>query len=117
MHRNTHRILTTHCGSLARPHDLLDMMKAQINGEPVDQDRYLARVRDAIAQSVRMQVESGIDIPSDGEQGKRGFFAYIRERLSGFEARPGQVGKSFAAEVAAFPEYYKQYFSQAMLGG
>jgi hypothetical protein len=34
MKRSTDRILTTHCGSLARPKDLLDLMKAKINAEP-----------------------------------------------------------------------------------
>ena len=30
MKRSTDRILTTHCGSMARPSDLLDMMKLKI---------------------------------------------------------------------------------------
>ena len=30
--QNTDRILTTHVGSLPRPHDLLDMMKARLAG-------------------------------------------------------------------------------------
>src|SRR5207249_3299922 len=54
---------------------------------------------------------------TDGEQGKPGFFTYVCERLNGFEPKPGATFSLFAAEVAAFPEYYKQYFSQAMLGG
>jgi 5-methyltetrahydropteroyltriglutamate--homocysteine methyltransferase len=117
MKRSTGRILTTHCGSLARPKDLLDLMKAKVNGEPYDHDTYTRRVRSAVAETVRKQVESGIDIPTDGEQGKPGFFAYVSERLTGFAPKPGASFTLFAAEVAAFPEYYKQYFSQAMLGG
>lgn len=117
MKRSTDRILTTHCGSLPRPKDLLDVMKAKINGAPYDHDAYARRIRSAVAETVRKQVESGIDIPTDGEQGKPGFFAYVSERLSGFEPRPDKSFTLFAAEVAAFPEYYKQYFSQAMLGG
>ncbi len=117
MKRSTERILTTHCGSLARPTDLLDLMKAKVNGEPYDHETYTRRVRSAIAETVRKQVESGIDIPTDGEQGKPGFFAYVSERLSGFAPKPGARFTLFADEVAAFPEYYEQYFSQAMLGG
>ena len=117
MKRSTDRILTTHCGSLARPRELLDLMKAKVSGEPYDQKAYDARVRDAVAGVVRKQVETGIDVPTDGEQGKPGFFAYVRERLAGFEPRPGSTSPGWAAEVAAFPEYYKQYFGQAMLGG
>src|SRR5262245_4872525 len=111
------RIPTTHCGSLARPADLLDLMKARAAGEPYDQDRYARRVQSAVAESVRRQVESGIDIPTDGEQGKLGFYAYVAERLAGFEGRPGSNRTPFAAELKAFPGYYERYFSQAMTGG
>ena len=110
------RVLTTHCGSLPRPTDLLDLMKAKINGEPYDPEAYDARVRSAVADIVRQQVECGIDIPADGEQGKQGFFAYVNQRLAGFEPKPGPRPAMFQAEVEAFPEYYKQYFSTAMLG-
>jgi 5-methyltetrahydropteroyltriglutamate--homocysteine methyltransferase len=116
-HRSTNRILTTHCGSLPRPTDLLDLMKAKINGEVYDAEAYDARVRTAVADIVRQQVDCGIDIPTDGEQGKQGFFAYVNQRLAGFEPKPGPRPAMFQAEVEAFPEYYKQYFSTAMLGG
>ena len=46
-----------------------------------------------------------------------GFFTYIQERLEGFERRPDQKMKLFQQEVAAFPEYYAEYFKQAMMGG
>jgi 5-methyltetrahydropteroyltriglutamate--homocysteine methyltransferase len=117
MKRSTDRILTTHCGSLPRPKDLLDLMKAKVNGEPYDHETYARRVRSAVAEIVRKQVESGIDIPTDGEQGKQGFFAYVHERLTGFAPQPGASFNIFGAEVTAFPEYYQQYFSQAMIGG
>src|SRR5581483_552490 len=117
MKRSTDRILTTHCGSLPRPRDLLDLMKARASGGSVDADAYARRVREAVADVVRRQGECGIDVITDGEQGKTGFFAYVKERLTGFEPRPGERLKLFAAEVEAFPEYYEQYFSQAMLGG
>ncbi|HTW63403.1 MAG TPA: cobalamin-independent methionine synthase II family protein [Bryobacteraceae bacterium] len=116
MNRSTTRILTTHCGSLPRPTDLLDLMKAKVRGEPYDTQAYDARVQSAVAESVRRQMQCGIDIPTDGEQGKQGFFAYISERLAGFEASPGPRPAMFQAEVEAFPDYYKQYFSGAMLG-
>ena len=43
MKRSTDRILTTHCGSLARPKDLLDLMKAKINAEPYDETAFTQR--------------------------------------------------------------------------
>ena len=116
MNHSTDRILTTHCGSLPRPKDLLDLMKAKINGDPYDAGAYAARIRTAVSEIVRQQVDCGIDVPTDGEQGKQGFFAYVTERLTGFEPRPGPRPAMFEAEVQDFPEYYKQYFSTAMLG-
>src|SRR5262249_12512089 len=78
---------------------------------------YEARVRSAVTECVRKQVASGIDIPSDGEQSKPGFFTYVRERLEGFEPRPQRRTQGWVLEVAAFPEYYEQYFKEAMGGG
>ena len=115
--QNTDRILTTHVGSLPRPRPLLDLMKAKAEGLAVDPTQYEDRVRTAVADCVRRQAETGIDILTDGEQSKPGFFTYVRERLEGFETRPHQRSEKFEAEVAAFPEYYEQYFKQAMLGG
>jgi 5-methyltetrahydropteroyltriglutamate--homocysteine methyltransferase len=111
------RILTTHVGSLPRPHDLLDMMKARLGGEAYDEAAYDARVRKAVFETVARQVECGIDIVTDGEQSKPGFFTYVRERLSGFEPRPDMKVPFYEAEVSTFPEYYKDYFTRAMGGG
>jgi 5-methyltetrahydropteroyltriglutamate--homocysteine methyltransferase len=115
--QNTDRIQTTHIGSLPRPHDLLDVMKARYTGQPYDQKAYDSLLAKSVADAVRRQVECGIDIVTDGEFSKVGFFAYIRERLEGFELRPDRKLRLFEQEVAAFPEYYAQYFKEAMMGG
>ena len=115
--QNTDRIQTTHIGSLPRPHAVLDMMKAKFAGQPYDKKVYDATITKAVADSVRKQVECGIDIVTDGEVSKPGFFTYIQERLEGFESRPKQKMLLFQQEVAAFPEYYAQYFKDAMMGG
>jgi 5-methyltetrahydropteroyltriglutamate--homocysteine methyltransferase len=119
MKHSTDRILTTHCGSLARPKDLLDLTKAKINNEPYDHQAYDRVVKTAVSDAVRKQIQCGIDVVTDGEQSKPGFFAYVRERLAGFEAKTPPAGgwKQWAAEVAAFPEYYESYFSRRMMGG
>jgi len=111
------RIRTTHVGSLPRPHDLLDQMKARLAGQPYNREHYDGRVRRAVAECVRRQVDCGIDIVADGEQSKPGFFTYVKERLAGFEPRPGKKVAFFDAERQAFPEYYKDYFARAMTGG
>src|SRR5215469_6686994 len=115
--QNVDHIQTTHIGSLPRPHDLLDLMKAKFNGQPYDRNAYDAMLKRSVAEVVRKQAECGIDIVTDGEFSKPGFFTYIRERLGGFESRPDINIKLFQQEVAAFPEYYAEYFKSAMLGG
>ncbi len=117
LQQNTDRIQTTHIGSLPRPHVLLDLMKAKYSGQPSDEKKFESLLADAVADVVRKQVQSGIEIVTDGEFSKPGFFTYIQERLEGFEARPKQKLKLFQKEVAAFPEYYAEYFKQAMMGG
>jgi 5-methyltetrahydropteroyltriglutamate--homocysteine methyltransferase len=91
-------------------------MKAKVEGELRDSDAYEARVRSAVAEIVRRQIENGIDILTDGEQGKLGFFAYVRERLEGFEPRQDAGFPRFSAETDAFPEYYADYMGHAMTG-
>src|SRR3978361_1023481 len=104
--QNTDHIQTTHIGSLPRPHKVLENMKAKYGGKPYDEKALAAAVTTAVRDSVKKQVDCGIEIVTDGEVSKPGFFTYIQERLEGFEARPGQKLKIFQKEVAAFPEYY-----------
>src|SRR5215831_2869053 len=117
LQQNTDRIQTTHIGSLPRPHRLLDQLKAKFSGGSFDQKVFDAALRESVVEVVRKQVDCGIDIVTDGEFSKPGFFTYIQERLFGFEARPNQKLIVFQQEVAAFPEYYAEYFKEAMLGG
>jgi 5-methyltetrahydropteroyltriglutamate--homocysteine methyltransferase len=117
LQQNTDRIQTTHIGSLPRPHRLLDAMKAKYSGQPYDEKAFATALHDAVTDVVREQAQCGIDIVTDGEFSKPGFFTYVRERLEGFESRPEMKMKLFEQEVAAFPEYYQQYFKQAMMGG
>jgi 5-methyltetrahydropteroyltriglutamate--homocysteine methyltransferase len=93
------------------------MMKTRLSGAPYDRAAYDAKVREAVSDAVGRQIACGVDIVTDGEQSKPGFFTYVRERLKGFEPRPGMKVPFFEAEVSAFPEYYKDYFARAMGGG
>jgi 5-methyltetrahydropteroyltriglutamate--homocysteine methyltransferase len=115
--QNADHIQTTHIGSLPRPHGLLDLLKAKYAGQPYDERQLDSVLMQAVADCVRRQVECGIEIVTDGEYSKPGFFTYIRERFDGFESRPDQKLVIFQQEVSAFPEYYAQYFKEAMMGG
>ena len=113
MKRSTERILTTHVGSLVRPPDLVQMLRAKESGQPYDRQELAAKVRRAVAEVVHTQVEAGIDVPSDGEYSKPSFSGYVNERLSGFERRARRPGESpllnWGRDRKQFREFYEQY--------
>jgi len=118
MQRSVDRIYTTHVGSLARPTALLDLMRAAAAGQEVDPAELARAERSAVADVVARQRAAGLDVITDGEMSKTGFFAYIGQRLTGFEPRPGRGAlDKFRAEIDSFPEYYEQYFTTAMTAG
>src|SRR5881409_4120732 len=111
MKQSTERILTTHVGSLARPDDLVEVLRAKDRGQPYDRESYAKLVRGAVADVVRRQTEAGVDIVTDGEQGKASFFGYIVERFNGFTRKPAPAGqegnpRNASRDYRAFPDYY-----------
>jgi 5-methyltetrahydropteroyltriglutamate--homocysteine methyltransferase len=101
MMRSTDRLLTTHTGSLPRPPDLTAMLEALDTGRAIDPAALEARVRRAVGDVVRRQVDAGVDVVNDGEQSKVGYSTYVRHRLTGFEG-PSDV--RVRADWADFPE-------------
>jgi 5-methyltetrahydropteroyltriglutamate--homocysteine methyltransferase len=110
MKRSSERILTSHAGSLPRPDDLRALLVAKHAGEPYDAAIFADRVRAAVADVVRKQIECGIDVVNDGELSKINFTSYARERLGGVTQRkhePGQPSfKIWGRDEAEFPEYF-----------
>jgi 5-methyltetrahydropteroyltriglutamate--homocysteine methyltransferase len=84
MKTSTARFLTTHTGSLPRPDDLVALMFAKEDGQPVDAGLLEERIRSATEQVVARQIQAGIDVVSDGEVGKPSYATYIKDRLDGF---------------------------------
>ena len=78
LQQNTDRIQTTHIGSLPRPHNVLDLLKAKLNGQTYDQAALDKAIAEGVRDNVRKQVDCGIDIVTDGEVSKPGFFTYIQ---------------------------------------
>src|SRR5256885_692065 len=106
------RISTTHVGSLIRPPALLEFIRARQSRVPYDRAAYEQCLADSVQQVVRSQVETGIDLPSDGNFGKAiSWSQYALERLSGFERRPAPAaGNPFArgADRTRFAEFYAE---------
>src|SRR5882724_5494344 len=111
MKRSSDRILTTHVGSLPRPPDLLAVVAAKEEGKPIDEKAHAVRVRGAVADIVRKQIELGIDVIDDGEFGKPSFVSYVNERLGGFEVdktAPRRSSWAGSREARSFPEFYAE---------
>jgi len=111
MNRSTDRFLTTHAGSLPRPAELLEAISAREQGRPVDERAQATRVRDAVKEVVRKQIELGIDVIDDGEYSKPSFVTYTNERLGGFEIDKEAAARSpwdGSREALSFPEFYAQ---------
>ena len=120
MKKSKDRILTTHVGSLPRPADLVELLKKRQAGEPYDAKLFDQRIREAVAEVVRHQIDLGIDVVADGEMSKIGFIPYVNERLSGFEWRGYGANQSYwghSREVKAFPDYYQWVASQTGTAG
>jgi 5-methyltetrahydropteroyltriglutamate--homocysteine methyltransferase len=115
MKHSIDRILTTHVGSLPRPEDMLDVLRAKLRGQPVDEGAFEARLPGAVEEIVQQQARIGLDVVDDGEVGKPHFVSYIEQRLGGFETRPATGENAARAayymtdsrESRAFPEYYQ----------
>ena len=107
------RILTTHVGSLVRPQEIIDLMRAKEFGQEYDREELAGKVRSGVAEVVRRQLAEGVDIPSDGEYGKSGFSAYVHDRLAGFEPRPKDPNQgvllNWGRDRTIFRDFYLEY--------
>ncbi len=107
MKRSVDRILTTHTGSLPRPADLIRTMFAREEGVPVDGTALGARIRSAVAEVVRKQVDAGIAVVNDGEVSKPSYATYVKDRLTGF----GGTSQALQyQDLVDFPEMAKRVF-------
>ena len=112
MKRSDERILTTHTGALHRPRDLEETLKAKLAGQPVDEVALEARLKAAVDEIVKKQVEVGVDVVNDGEYSKSSWTFYINERLGGLEMRDIEgVGATMLAgkDATTFAEFYSEY--------
>lgn len=116
MKRSDHRILTTHTGSLPRPSDLVETLNAKELGKGYDERHLDDRVSRAIAEIVRRQIATGLDVINDGEHSKVSWMAYARGRLSGLEEIDSPVRfRGATRDSLAFPAAYEDM--KVMLAG
>lgn len=105
MKTSTDRILTTHVGSLPRSQAVTDVVFGKEHGTLTDENQYHETITAAVAEVVRRQVETGIDIVSDGEMSKISYATYISDRITGFD---GDTPREPGQDLLDFPRFMKK---------
>jgi 5-methyltetrahydropteroyltriglutamate--homocysteine methyltransferase len=102
---STDRILTTHVGSLPRSQAVADVLFARDRGEPHDSKAADVTISNAVREVVQKQVDTGLDVVSDGEMSKISYATYIKERLTGFA---GDTPREPGQDLVEFPRILKK---------
>ena len=102
MRVSAERILTTHVGSLPRSQAVTDVLFGREKGELPDPRAAAAVISDAVAAVVRRQVETGVDVVSDGETNKISYATYIADRFAGFG---GDTPREPGQDLVEFPRF------------
>jgi 5-methyltetrahydropteroyltriglutamate--homocysteine methyltransferase len=84
MQQSTHKILTTHAGSLPRPQALIALHKAKFEGTAVSESDLQQAITAASRAAIAKQIEAGLDVVNNGEMGRESFFTYLQHRMTGF---------------------------------
>ena len=93
MQKSTTRIRTSHVGRLPPPKEWEDMPARLANAEVIDSGEIASHVVPAIAETVKKQVEIGIDCINDGEFWTARSLAHYAAHFTGLEARPVKLGE------------------------
>jgi 5-methyltetrahydropteroyltriglutamate--homocysteine methyltransferase len=96
------KIMTTHVGSLPRSQTVVDFIFARERGEDYDQSAFDAAMQIAVSDTVKRQVDSGVDIVSDGETSKISYATYVKDRYTGFD---GDSPRNAPADLKMFPGF------------
>jgi 5-methyltetrahydropteroyltriglutamate--homocysteine methyltransferase len=85
MKTSTSRILTTHTGSLPRNEAMQDLLRTRQDRLELDMDVFAAETENAVTEVTQKQMDIGIDVINDGEQGRAQYATYVKDRLTGFD--------------------------------
>ena len=99
------KILTSHVGSLPRTQEVVDFIFAREHGKEYDQNAFDACMTTAVSETVRKQVDAGVDIVSDGETSKISYATYVKDRYTGFD---GDSPRNAPADLKKFPTFLKR---------
>jgi len=120
MQRSMRRIRTSHVGRLPPPKGWEEIPGRLAGAEITDPAVIAGQVTPAIAETVRRQVEVGIDCISDGEFWTARSLAHYAAHFTGIEARPVAPGepptiRHSTRERDEFPDFYADMDNAGML--
>ena len=113
MKQSTDRILTTHTGSLPRTAKVVELLLAEQKERGKHKTELAAAVREAVAYVAQKQIECGIDVINDGEQGRTDYTVHVLDRLTGYEgesAPPMGTGEPEFPELAEILKHFASPF-------
>ena len=102
MKQSVDRILTTHTGSLPRPPDMLGLLVEEQQARLSERAQLDSSVRAAVQEVFNRQVETGLNVVNDGEQGRVDYTVYVKDRLTGYDGESTPLG-GMTSDVE-FPE-------------
>ena len=105
MEVNLKKISVTHVGSLPRKQEVVDFIFARENNQKYNQDDFDNVMNKAVLETVKKQVNSGVDIVSDGETSKISYATYVKDRYNGFS---GDSPRNAPADLKLFPSFLKR---------
>lgn len=98
-------IPVTHVGSLPRTQEVVDFIFAREREEAFDQAEFDACMTRAVSDTVKRQVDAGVDIVSDGETSKISYATYVKDRYTGFS---GDSERNAPADLKLFPGFLQR---------
>ena len=105
MEVNLKKISVTHVGSLPRKQEVVDFIFARENNQKYNQGDFDNVMNKAVLETVKKQVDSGVDIVSDGETSKISYATYVKDRYNGFS---GDSPRNPPADLKMFPSFLKR---------
>ena len=105
MEVNLKKISVTHVGSLPRKQEVVDFIFARENNQKYNQADFDNVMNKAVLETVKKQVDSGVDIVSDGETSKISYATYVKDRYNGFS---GDSPRNPPADLKLFPSFLKR---------
>nr|WP_283254997.1 cobalamin-independent methionine synthase II family protein [Marivita sp. GX14005] len=90
---------------MPRTQKVVDFIFARERGDDYDGAGFDAAMQEAASETVRRQVDAGIDVVSDGETSKISYATYVKDRYTGFD---GDSPRNAPADLKLYPSFLER---------